>query len=556
MTKQNLLTNLKVKNATCPKGKLHQDYADGGNLFFRIYADGRRNWLVRLYRDNKEHARGVGSYPTVSLLQARQIRDDYKVMWAKGLDPKTEKVIASLRVLRTVSHYVMLLPEITFKSLRVIRLVFMGLDIYIYRLFKKKVDSLIYLLFRKKILWLGLPLSIIARKFFFREFFPNKKSYSSLGELNKMVEDRLEKHSANAPLNHLKDQGEFKPSSVLNKKVLFVFSPNVKNSKKNIAGNGMYWFNSAKHAGCKVDKFDSSKISYHKSDFEVSKSDRIKILEAETEKLLIKISKFQPDLIFIDINYVFSVGTINSKTIQKIKSITSARITGHADDMVSEASFASMELWANFMDICIFSNPGWANRAVRNIFYVPYTVDPYSFYPAKKKGGNLFFSGIGNIPRYGYLFVAKRYCKKNNIAHYVETHKREKKFSLSRVRFEKYIRESNAVLELTARSSKIRVTGGRTYNSLACKTLLIIERTDELHHLLEPFTHYIPFNTNKELEIAIQFSNESTKLVNKITNNSYKIYNRVWHGDKVWPQIFEFSFNKKIINKTLIERIN
>jgi integrase len=94
MATQNLLTNLKVKNATCPKGKLHQDYADGGNLFFRIYADGRRNWLVRLYRDNKEHARGVGSYPAVSLLQARQIRDDYKVMWAKGLDPKTEKVIA------------------------------------------------------------------------------------------------------------------------------------------------------------------------------------------------------------------------------------------------------------------------------------------------------------------------------------------------------------------------------------------------------------------------------------------------------------------------------
>jgi integrase len=94
MATQNLLNNLTVKKATCPKGKLHQDYTDGGNLFYRIYADGRRNWIVRLYRDKKEHVRGVGSYPTVSLAQARQIRDDYKVMWAKGLDPKTEKVIA------------------------------------------------------------------------------------------------------------------------------------------------------------------------------------------------------------------------------------------------------------------------------------------------------------------------------------------------------------------------------------------------------------------------------------------------------------------------------
>ena len=60
MAKQNLLDKLTVKNANCPNDKLHMDYADGGNLFLRVYADYRKNWLVRLYRDGKNYARGCG----------------------------------------------------------------------------------------------------------------------------------------------------------------------------------------------------------------------------------------------------------------------------------------------------------------------------------------------------------------------------------------------------------------------------------------------------------------------------------------------------------------
>ena len=421
--------------------------------------------------------------------------------------------------------------------------------IYIYRLARSNIDLLIYFLFRNRVYWLGLPLAIIARKFFLREFFPIKRSYSSLGELNKIVEDRLGIQSANEMLNRLKAQGESKPESVLNKKVFFIYSPNIKNSKKNISGNFTDWINSAKYAGCKIGRFDASKISGFFSNSEASESDHKKILEGETKKLLIKISKFKPDLIFIDTNYVCSYRTINSDTIRQIRLITSAKIAGIADDMCTDDAFKSLALWASFIDICFFSPPGWSNRAVRNIFFVPYTIDPYRFYPAKKKKKNVFFSGVGNLPRYGYLFAAKKYCIKNNINHYIEIHKREKKLSLPTIKFDQYIRESNAVVELTARSSKVRPTGGRTFNSLACKTLIIMEKTKQVDILLEPIIHYIPYDTKKELEIAIQFSNESTKLANKITNNSYELYSRVLHGNKVWAQIFQFAFNKKIINK-------
>ena len=65
--------------------------------------------------------------------------------------------------------------------------------IYIYRLIKANIDQFLYFLFKKNLLWLGGPLSIIARKFFLREFLPIKKTYSSLEELNKIVEKEFER---------------------------------------------------------------------------------------------------------------------------------------------------------------------------------------------------------------------------------------------------------------------------------------------------------------------------------------------------------------------------
>jgi integrase len=106
MAKQNLLDKLTVKNANCPNDKLHMDYADGGNLFLRVYADYRKNWLVRLYRDGKNYARGCGLYPEVSLYEARERRDSFKKLWEQGIDPMVEK--------KKVKHSVISQKDLTF----------------------------------------------------------------------------------------------------------------------------------------------------------------------------------------------------------------------------------------------------------------------------------------------------------------------------------------------------------------------------------------------------------------------------------------------------------
>jgi len=90
-TKLNLLTNLMVKNATCPTGKAHKMFADGGGLNLRVYPTGTKNWIVRLYNGTVEVSRGIGAYPTVSLVEARQTRESYQKMWSQGIDPMIQK---------------------------------------------------------------------------------------------------------------------------------------------------------------------------------------------------------------------------------------------------------------------------------------------------------------------------------------------------------------------------------------------------------------------------------------------------------------------------------
>jgi len=95
LAKQNLLsTQFIIKTAKCPKDKVSLDFSDGGNLILRVYPNGIKNWLVRLYRNGKTVNRGLGGYPTVSSAEARVLRDSYKQMFAEGKDPKTEKLIA------------------------------------------------------------------------------------------------------------------------------------------------------------------------------------------------------------------------------------------------------------------------------------------------------------------------------------------------------------------------------------------------------------------------------------------------------------------------------
>lgn len=83
------LTDTEVKNAK-PKEKEYT-LSDGNGLQLNIKPDGRKVWEIRYTVDGKPKKTTGGSYPAVSLKDARTKRDELKGKVSKGIDPIQEK---------------------------------------------------------------------------------------------------------------------------------------------------------------------------------------------------------------------------------------------------------------------------------------------------------------------------------------------------------------------------------------------------------------------------------------------------------------------------------
>ena len=80
-----MLTELQVKN-TKPKEKPYMLRDDRG-LYLRIDPSGRKYWILRYWEQKKEHQLSLGSYPDLSLKEARMKRDEIQSDRAKGKSP-------------------------------------------------------------------------------------------------------------------------------------------------------------------------------------------------------------------------------------------------------------------------------------------------------------------------------------------------------------------------------------------------------------------------------------------------------------------------------------
>jgi integrase len=91
MAKQNLLTDKKISSAKCPEGKSFIYLNDGSGLRLKIYQDGRKLWRFRIVYDSKESTSSFGSYPTVSLADARNKASTSRLQLSNGFNPIQEK---------------------------------------------------------------------------------------------------------------------------------------------------------------------------------------------------------------------------------------------------------------------------------------------------------------------------------------------------------------------------------------------------------------------------------------------------------------------------------
>lgn len=71
-----MLTETAIKNAK-PKDK-KQKLSDAGGLYLEVTPTGSKIWRMKFRYDGKEKLLTIGSYPAVTLKQARDMREQAK----------------------------------------------------------------------------------------------------------------------------------------------------------------------------------------------------------------------------------------------------------------------------------------------------------------------------------------------------------------------------------------------------------------------------------------------------------------------------------------------
>lgn len=85
--------NARQVDAAKPREKAYK-LADGAGLYLEVVPSGSRYWRMKYRFNGKEKRMAFGVYPTVSLAQARALRDEAKKSWPRAsirLSPKKKK---------------------------------------------------------------------------------------------------------------------------------------------------------------------------------------------------------------------------------------------------------------------------------------------------------------------------------------------------------------------------------------------------------------------------------------------------------------------------------
>lgn len=100
---EKLLTDIRCRQASSGGTKIRKLH-DGGGLYLWAYADGRKYWRLRFWVGGKEKSLSLGTYPKVSLKDARDKLAEQRKLLAGNLDPSAERKAGKLAVRKAAAN--------------------------------------------------------------------------------------------------------------------------------------------------------------------------------------------------------------------------------------------------------------------------------------------------------------------------------------------------------------------------------------------------------------------------------------------------------------------
>jgi integrase len=85
------LTVMQVKHLTCPEGQKQIKKSDGNGLFLMVKRNGSKLWRIRYRYGGKHQELALGQYPTIPLLEARNMTAHARAQLVQGINPADER---------------------------------------------------------------------------------------------------------------------------------------------------------------------------------------------------------------------------------------------------------------------------------------------------------------------------------------------------------------------------------------------------------------------------------------------------------------------------------
>ena len=99
------LTSKEIQSASCPSDKNRKVFYDEDGLMLRVMgATQAKSWLLKYRYQGKETQISLGSYPHLSLAEARVERDRLRAILKSGANPKVTKDLEKAKVVDSQKH--------------------------------------------------------------------------------------------------------------------------------------------------------------------------------------------------------------------------------------------------------------------------------------------------------------------------------------------------------------------------------------------------------------------------------------------------------------------